>query len=309
MPLQIASLLKREATRLGFDFCGISKARFLEEEASRLERWLAQGMHGHMAYMANHYDKRLDPRKLVPGARSVISLMMNYYPGKSQKDPDAPRISRYAYGKDYHGVIREKLRALLEYLRKHAGSVEGRVFVDSAPVLERAWAARSGLGWMGKNTNLINPKTGSYFFLAELIIDTELPADGPMRDYCGSCTACIDACPTQAIQPYEVDGSKCISYFTIELKDALPGDMRGRFDNWAFGCDICQEVCPWNRFSKPHANEGLEANEALLDMTKNEWHEMTEDVFEKVFRDSPLQRTGFHGLKRNLKFLSGDKEN
>jgi epoxyqueuosine reductase len=305
MPQDPAWLIKREAARLGFDYCGISPAGFLEEEAARLERWLGQGMHGRMAYMANHFDKRLDPRQLVPGARSVVSLMMNYTPPALQKRPDAPKISRYAYGRDYHGVIRDKLHVLMHFIRSEIGAVQGRVFVDSAPVLERAWAAKSGLGWRGKNTNLIHPRAGSYFFLAEAILDLELAADGPMRDYCGTCTACIDACPTDAIRPYEVDGSKCISYFTIELKDALPENQRGHFENWAFGCDICQEVCPWNRFSKPHAQRDLAPYGEVLDMTKKEWVEMTEEVFETIFRDSPLQRTGYQNMKRNLDFLYG----
>ena len=290
---------------MGFSFCGIARAGFLEEEATRLEQWLRAGQHGKMHYMENHFDKRLDPRKLVPGARSVVSVLLNYYSTDRQKAHEAPRISKYAYGRDYHDVVRDKLKVLLRYIREKIGEVSGRAFVDSAPVLERAWAAKSGLGWVGKNTNLINPKAGSWFFLAELILDLDLEPDAPMSDRCGTCTACIDACPTEAITPYTVDGSKCISYFTIELKEAIPGEVKGKFENWAFGCDICQDVCPWNRFAKPHAEPGLNANESLLELSKSEWVEMTESVFEKVFADSPLKRTGFQGIKRNLDFLYG----
>jgi len=305
-PLAASRLIKREAARLGFSFCGIARAGYLEDEAPRLERWLRAGRHGAMRYMENHFDKRLDPRRLVPGARTVVSLLFNYYPARGQSDPAAPRVSRYAYGRDYHGVIREKLTALMDGIRASAGDVAGRVFVDSAPVLERAWAARSGNGWMGKNTNLIHPRAGSYFFLAELVIDLAAEPDPPMKDYCGSCTACIDACPTQAITPYEVDGSRCISYFTIELKEHIPESFRGGFDGWAFGCDVCQEVCPWNRFSTPHSDPGLQANDAMLDMDRREWVELTEAVFDKVFADSAVRRTGYKGLKRNLDFLYGD---
>jgi epoxyqueuosine reductase len=303
-PGRLTRFIKEESARLGFSFCGVSEAAFLEEEAPRLERWLKSGMHGRMGYMADHFDKRLDPRKLVPGARSVVSLLFNYYTPEKQKDPKAPQVSMYALGRDYHGVVREKLKELLQCLRETAGDVQGRVFVDSAPVLERAWAARSGLGWVGKNTNLIHPKAGSYFFLAELILDLPLQPDPPMKDYCGSCTACIDACPTGAITPYVVDGSKCISYFTIELKDEIPDGMKGKFGNWAFGCDICQDVCPWNRFSSPHTHEGLRPNEAMMNLSREEWIEMTEEVFEKIFEDSPVRRTGYKGLKRNVAFLS-----
>jgi len=305
-PLAVSRLIKREAARLGFSFCGIARAGFLEEEAPRLERWLRAGRHGAMGYMENHFDKRLDPCRLVPGARTVVSLLFNYYPARGQRDPEAPKVSRYAYGRDYHGVLREKLTALMDGIRASAGDVAGRAFVDSAPVLERAWAARSGNGWVGKNTNLIHPRAGSYFFLAELVIDLAAEPDPPMKDYCGSCTACIDACPTQAITPYEVDGSRCISYFTIELKEHIPESFRGRFDGWAFGCDVCQEVCPWNRFATPHGDPGLKADDALLDMDRREWIELTEAVFDKVFADSAVRRTGYKGLKRNLDFLYGD---
>ena len=297
--------IKDEAIRLGFDFCGISKATFLEEEAPRLEQWLLQNMHGKMKYMENYFDKRLDPRKLVDGARSVISLLYNYFPSTSPVDESAPKISKYAYGKDYHFVVREKLKELLYFISETIGNVHGRAFVDSAPVLDRAWAKKSGLGWVGKNTNLITRQSGSFFFIAELIIDLDLEPDGPIEDYCGTCTACIDACPTDAIiQPYVVDGSKCISYFTIELKDEIPLDVKGKFANWAFGCDICQDVCPWNRFSKPHQEPAFIPSDDMISMKKKEWEEITEDVFKKLFSESALKRTGYKGLSRNLKFLS-----
>ena len=300
----ITQLIKKEAARLGFFHTGISKAGFLEEEATALEKWLTGNMHGNMSYMERNFDKRLDPRLLVDGAKSVISLQLNYYPEQSQNDSGAPKISRYAYGKDYHFVIKDKLSELLHVIREAAGAVNGRAFVDSAPVLDRAWAKKSGLGWVGKNTNLIHPKNGSYFFIAELIIDLELDTDVPISDYCGTCTRCIDACPTDAIiKPYVVDGSKCISYFTIELKDAFPQEMKNNFDNWAFGCDVCQEVCPWNRFSKPTTESNFHPREGLLEMKSEEWFEITEEVFDKVFKDSAVQRTGFKGLKRNLEFL------
>jgi len=298
-------LIKQEAQRLGFSFCGVSKARYLEEEAPRLEAWLRQGRHGKMGYMEKHFDKRLDPAELVPGAQSVVSLLYNYFTPQQQRDPLAPKISKYAYGRDYHFVVKRKLKALLQFIREKIDVVEGRAFVDSAPVLERAWAQQSGIGWMGKNTNLIHPRQGSYFFLAELIIDLPLEPDGPIKDYCGTCTACIDACPTDAIvAPYEVDGSRCISYFTIELKDErLPEEMAGKFDNWAFGCDICQEVCPWNRFSQTHSEPAFDPKPELLDMTKQEWEEITEEVFRELFRHSAVKRTKFKGLKRNILFL------
>ncbi|MDP6909151.1 MAG: tRNA epoxyqueuosine(34) reductase QueG, partial [Flavobacteriales bacterium] len=247
-------LIKQEAERLGFLQCGISKAEFLDKEAPRLERWLNANMHGEMGYMANHFDKRLDPTELVEGAKTVISVLLNYFPSETQKDTEAPKISKYAYGNDYHHVIKRKLQKLVEFINEEIGEVEGRAFTDSAPVLDKAWAARSGLGWVGKNANLIHPKKGSFFFIGELILDMELEPDQHIQDHCGTCTACIDACPTEAIvEPYVVDGSKCISYFTIELKDAIPTEMKGKFENWAFGCDICQDMCPWNRFSKPHS--------------------------------------------------------
>ncbi|MFL5765089.1 MAG: tRNA epoxyqueuosine(34) reductase QueG [Bacteroidia bacterium] len=298
------ALVKSEAKRLGFDYVGISKADFLEEEAPRLESWLNNKMHGQMSYMENYFDKRLDPRLLVPGAKSVISLLLNYFPSEAQKDPEAPKISKYAYGKDYHLVIKEKLNHLLGYIKENIGEVDGRVFVDSAPVLDKAWAKKSGLGWIGKNSNLINKNNGSFFFIAELIVDLELEYDGAIKDYCGTCTKCIDACPTDAIvAPYVVDGSKCISYFTIELKDQIPNDVKGKFESWMFGCDICQDVCPWNRFSKPHHEKHFIANQELLGMNKTDWEEITEETFRRVFKNSAVKRTKFAGLKRNLNFI------
>ncbi len=297
--------IKSAAKALGFLSCGISKADFLEDEAPRLEQWLNQGYHGSMSYMERHFDKRLDPRLLVPGAKSVVSLLLNYHTDKKQADPKAPKISSYAYGTDYHFVIKEKLKELMQIILREIGEVNGRVFVDSAPVMDKAWAARSGLGWLGKNTNLISKQAGSFFFIAELIIDLELDYDAPVTDHCGSCTACIDACPTDALlQPYQIDGSKCISYLTIELKENIPTEFKGQMDNWAFGCDVCQTVCPWNRFAKPHNEPAFEPHEELLNLTKSEWQEMTSVVFNKVFKNSAVKRTKFEGLKRNIKFLS-----
>ena len=297
--------IKSAADALGFLSCGISKADFLEDEAPLLEQWLNQGHHGSMSYMERHFDKRLDPRLLVPGAKSVVSLLLNYHTDKKQADPKAPKISSYAYGKDYHFVIKEKLKELMQIIHREIGEVNGRVFVDSAPVMDKAWAAKSGLGWLGKNTNLISKQVGSFFFIAELIIDLELDYDTPVTDHCGSCTACIDACPTDALlQPYQIDGSKCISYLTIELKENIPTEFKGQMDNWAFGCDICQTVCPWNRFATPHDEPAFEPQEELLNLTKSEWQEMTSVVFNKVFKNSAVKRTKFEGLKRNIKFLS-----
>lgn len=297
------SIIKQEAKRLGFLSCGISKAGFLEEEAPRLEKWLNNNMNGQMSYMENHFDKRLNPTLLVNGAKSVISLLLNYYPAEFQNE-DSYKISKYAYGQDYHWVIKEKLKELLHFIQTEIGEVSGRAFVDSAPVLDKAWAAKSGLGWMGKNTNLITQKVGSFYFIAELIVDLELEYDNPTTDHCGSCTACIDACPTEAIvAPYVVDGSKCISYFTIELKENIPTEMKGKFDDWVFGCDVCQDVCPWNRFSKPHSEPLFQVNPELLSFTKKDWEEITEDVFKKVFNNSAVKRTKFEGLKRNVEFL------
>ncbi len=295
--------IKSEAKRLGFLSCGISKAEFLEEEAPRLENWLKNGMQGEMSYMENHFDKRLDPTKLVPGAKSVISLLLNYYPEEMQRE-DSYKISKYAYGTDYHFVIKDKLKALLAFLQDEIGEVDGRAFVDSAPVMDKAWAAKSGLGWMGKHSNLLSKKVGSFFFIAELIVDLALDYDPPMTDHCGSCTACIDACPTQAIvQPYVVDGSKCISYLTIELKNEIPAHFSSQMDDWMFGCDVCQDVCPWNRFSKPHREPLFNAHPELLSKSKKEWEEITEEVFQEIFRKSPVKRTKFSGLQRNIKFL------
>ena len=301
---QHSQLVKKHAKRLGFLSCGISRAGFLEEEAPKFEQWLQQGHHGAMAYMERNFDKRLDPTKLVPGAKSVVSLLYNYYPKETQSDPTAPKLSKYAYGKDYHIVIKDKLFALLQVLQQEIGDINGRVFVDSAPVLDKAWAAKAGLGWIGKHSNLISKQTGSFFFIAELIIDLPLEQDAPVTDHCGSCTACIDACPTAAIiAPYQVDGSKCISYFTIELKDAIPQEVKGTFENWAFGCDICQDVCPWNRFSTPHEEQQFDPSPELLQMSRDDWHEITEAVFDRLFAESAVQRTQFSGLKRNLEFL------
>jgi epoxyqueuosine reductase len=298
-------LLRQEAHRLGFSFVGVSKAERLDAEAKRLEMWLNKGAHGQMSYMENHFEKRVDPTKLVPGAKSVVSLMYNHFTDKKQEDETAPKISKYAYGKDYHFTIKHKLKTLLQFLRQEIGEVDGRCFVDSAPVLERDWAKRSGIGWTGKNTLLINPKAGSYFFLAELSIDLELTADTPIKDYCGTCRKCIDACPTEAISREGdfVDGSKCISYLTIELKENLPTEFQGKIDNWMFGCDICQEVCPWNRFSKPHQEPEFEPHPDLLTMKKEDWEEITEDVFREIFRKSAVKRTKYLGLRRNIDFL------
>jgi epoxyqueuosine reductase len=296
-------IIKQEAKRLGFDFCGISKAEFLEEEAPRLESWLKNGMHGKMEYMENHFDKRLNPTLLVDDAKSVVSLLYNYYPEQTQHT-DAPKISKYAYGKDYHDVIKEKLKEFLNTLKEKIGDVNGRAFVDSAPVLDKAWAKKSGLGWIGKNANLINKQQGSFFFIAELIIDIELEYDGPIQDYCGTCTKCIDACPTNAIvEPFIVDGSKCISYLTIELKDAIPNEFKNKMDNWAFGCDVCQDVCPWNRFSMPHNETQFDNQTGLLNFTTDEWYELTEETFNTIFKQSAVKRTKYKGLKRNLEFI------
>ncbi|MFB0961479.1 MAG: tRNA epoxyqueuosine(34) reductase QueG [Flavobacteriales bacterium] len=299
-------LIKTEAKRLGFMECKISKAGFLEEEAPRLEEWLANGSHGKMSYMENHFDKRLDPTKLVEGAKSVISLSLNYYSTETRSDIDAPKISMYAYGRDYHKVIKAKLKALINYIHEEIGEVGGRAFVDSAPVMDKAWAVKSGIGWMGKHSNVLSKKTGSFYFISELILDLELSADSPVTDHCGKCTACIDACPTGAIiKPYVVDGSKCISYFTIELKDEIfPKEYHGKFDDWVFGCDICQEVCPWNRFSKQHKEPDFYPHKDLLNLTKTEWEELTEDVFQELFKGSAVKRTKYQGLKRNIGFLS-----
>lgn len=298
-------LIKSEATRLGFSFCGIAKAEFLEEEAPRLEKWLNQNMHGKMQYMENHFDKRLDPTKLVEGSKSVISLMYNYFPEQKQRN-DSFKISKYAYGQDYHSIIKNKLKEFVVFISDKIGSVNAEIYIDSAPVLDRAWAKKSGLGWIGKNAMLINPKNGSFFFLAEIILDLELDYDNQIKDYCGTCTACIDACPTEAILPEKVvDGSKCISYFTIELKDEIfPNELKGKFNDWMFGCDICQDVCPWNRFSKPHNEPLFNPNEKLLNYSKNEWKDITEEIYQEIFKKSAVKRTKFKGVKRNISFLT-----
>ncbi|WP_281238023.1 tRNA epoxyqueuosine(34) reductase QueG [Flavobacterium praedii] len=295
--------IKTEAKRLGFLSCGISKAGFLEQEAPRLEDWLKNNRNGQMAYMENHFDKRLDPTLLVDDAKSVVSLLLNYYPTDFQ-NANSYKISKYAYGQDYHFVIKEKLKELLYSIQQNIGEVSGRAFVDSAPVLDKAWAAKSGLGWIGKNSNLLSQKVGSFYFIAELIIDLDLEYDQATTDHCGSCTACIDSCPTEAIvSPYIVDGSKCISYFTIELKDSIPDEMKGKFNDWAFGCDICQDVCPWNRFSKPHNEPLLNSNSDLLAMSKKDWIELTEETFKLIFKNSPLKRANYQGVKKNISFL------
>ncbi|MGY5849065.1 tRNA epoxyqueuosine(34) reductase QueG [Salegentibacter sp. F14] len=297
-------LIKSEAKRLGFLSCGISKAEFLEEEAPRLENYLNKGMHGQMKYMENHFDKRLDPTKLVEGSKSVISLLLNYYPHQIQKQ-DSYKVSKYAYGRDYHFVIKTKLKELMEVMQKEIGEIAGRAFVDSAPVLDKAWAAKSGLGWIGKHSNLLSKQTGSFYFIAELIVDLELEYDTPVTDHCGTCTACIDACPTNAIvEPYKVDGSKCISYFTIELKDELPNSFKGQFEDWMFGCDICQDVCPWNRFSQPHNEPLFNPHPDLLENDKKDWEEITKETFNEIFKKSAVKRTKYEGLRRNIDFLS-----
>jgi len=298
-----AILVKSISKRLGFSFCGISKAEQLQEEARNLEMWLNKEMHGKMSYMANHFDKRIDPTLLVPGAKSVVSLLFNYYAEDNELNNSFPKISKYAWGEDYHTVVKDKLFEFVSLIKEEIGEIDGRVFVDSAPVMDKAWAAKSGLGWIGKNSNLINKQQGSFFFIAELIIDLELEPDGPIKDYCGSCTRCIDACPTDAIiTPYVVDGSKCISYFTIELKEEIPTSWKGKFDDWTFGCDVCQQVCPWNRFSKKHNEPKFEPSNQLTTLNKEEWLDMTEEVFSALFKKSALKRTGYNGLKRNLKF-------
>ena len=299
------AFIKKNAARLGFDYCGIAHAQRLDEDAARLEQWLQKGMHGSMHYMEKHFDMRVDPTKLVPGAKSVITLLKNYFPSQQQQT-DAPKISKYAFGKDYHEVIRQQLAELLEVIKENIGEIHGRGFVDSAPVLERTWAQRSGLGWIGKNGNLINKQSGSFYFIATLITDLELEYDDAFaKDFCGTCTKCIDACPTDAILPDRiVDGSKCISYFTIELKEMLiPGEMKGKFDDWMFGCDTCQDVCPWNRFTKPTTEIQFSPIPEILNLSSKEWEMMTEESFKKIFKDSPLKRSKYSGIQRNLKFI------
>lgn len=300
---EYTAFIKAEAKRLGFLSCGISKAGFLEDEAPRLESWLMNNSHGQMSYMANNFDKRLDPTLLVEGSKSVVSLLLNYYPENHQRD-DTFKISKYAYGENYHFVIKDKLKELLFSIQSNIGEVSGRAFTDSAPILDKAWAAKSGLGWIGKNSNLLTQKVGSFYFIAELIIDLELEYDSAVTDHCGSCTACIDACPTQAIEsPYIVNGSKCISYFTIELKEAIPQDVKGKFEDWIFGCDICQDVCPWNRFSKPHNEPLFNTKPELLNFTTKDWNEITQETFRQVFKNSAVKRTKLEGLLRNISFV------
>lgn len=297
--------IKEKAHQQGFQFCGISKAEFLKEEASKLEQWLKTGMHGKMAYMENHFDKRLDPTKLVEGAKSVITLLYSYYPEKPLPTENNYKIAKYAYGKDYHFVIKEKLKHLFEKIREEAGDVCGRIFVDSAPVMERAWAKKSGLGWIGKNSLLLNKNMGSFFFLAEIILDLELEYDGPVKDYCGTCTRCMDACPTDAIPaPQVVDASKCISYFTIELKENIPAAYKGQMEDWIFGCDICQDVCPWNRFSKYHNEKAFAPHEKLSTMNKKDWEELSQEMFHEIFKNSAVKRAKYEGLKRNIHFIA-----
>jgi epoxyqueuosine reductase len=303
MKSHYTNLLKTKARALGFEYCGISKAEFLKEEAPRLEAWLQQGRHGSMSWMENYFDKRLDPRLLVEGAKSVVSLLLNYYPEKEIETADY-KISKYAYGKDYHTVIKNKLKELIDFLKKEIGDIDGRAFVDSAPVMDKAWAKKSGLGWVGKNTNLINKETGSFFFIAELILDIELEYDGPVKDYCGTCTRCLDACPTDALQtPYVIDGSRCISYLTIELKENIPEEFKGKMDNWIFGCDICQDVCPWNSFSKKHQHQEFNPKEELIGMNNKDWEEITEEAFGPLFKDSSIKRSKYKGITRNITFL------
>ena len=298
-------LIKQKALALGFEYCGISKAEKLVEEEVKLESWLSKGFHGKMAYMENHFDLRLDPCKLVPGAKSVISLLYNYYPEQETQAQSKYRIAKYAYGKDYHFVLKDKLKKFLGYLQEEIGEINGRFFVDSAPVLERQWAAKSGLGWLGKNTLLINKNQGSFFFLAEMIIDLELEFDGPIKDYCGTCTRCLDACPTAAfVDAAVLDASKCISYLTIELKDAIPEEFKGKYENWVFGCDICQDVCPWNRFSKKHNEPAFNKTQGVKAVVEEGWVEFTEEVFRKIFKNSPIKRTKYRGLLRNINFIN-----
>jgi epoxyqueuosine reductase len=304
-PLKYAQIIKIQAKNLGFDFCGIAKAEFLEEEAPKLDNWLNKNYQGQMTYMSNHFDKRLDPTKLVDGAKTVVSLIYNYYPQKPlPENPEDYKLAKYAYGEDYHFVIKDKLKSLLKLLQEQIGDFGGRAFVDSAPIMERQWAKKSGLGWLGKNSLLLNRQMGSFFFLAELIIDLEVEPDTPLlKDYCGTCTKCIDACPTEAIvQPGVVDGSKCISYFTIELKDQIPSEFKGKFENWVFGCDICQDVCPWNRFSKPHLEPAFNPHPDLENMNKRDWEEITEETFNRIFKKSAVKRAKYTGFLRNIIF-------
>ena len=297
------TLVKRLASDLGFQFCGISKAGFLENDAKNLETWLKNGFHGEMKYMENHFDKRLDPTLLVEGSKSVVSLLLNYFPTQKQ-NPDSFKISKYAYGQDYHLVIKDKLKFFYQKIQEEIGEVNGRFFVDSAPVMDKVWAQKSGLGWMGKNGNIIHPKRGSFFFIAELILDLELEADGPIKDFCGTCTKCMDACPTDALnKAYVVDGSKCISYLTIELKEAIPVEFKGKMNDWIFGCDVCQDVCPWNRFSLQHQEPVFNPKSNILNFSKEDWVDISDEIFKDLFTKSAVKRTKFEGLKRNINFV------
>ena len=299
-----SDFIKNKSIELGFISCGISKSGFLENEIGRFESWLKNNYHGKMSYMERNFDKRMDTRKLVDGSKSVISLLFNYYPSKEINN-NSFKISKYAYGKDYHFIIKDKLKTLLSSMRNEIGEIDGRVFVDSAPIMEKAWAKKSGLGWIGKNTNLISKKTGSFFFIAEIIVDLELEYDGEVTDHCGSCTACLDACPTDALyEPYKIDASKCISYFTIELKEQFPNDLKKDFNDWIFGCDICQDVCPWNKFSIPNKEPLLNPKNEINQYSKKDWLELTDEVFKVVFKGSPLERTKFKGLKRNIQYAN-----
>lgn len=301
----ITQEFKNAALELGFSGVAIAKAEFMEPEARRLELWLNQGLHGEMSYMTNHFDKRVDPRKLVPGAKSVISLLYNYYTADAQQDEDAPKISMYAHGRDYHKVVKKKLKRLFAWMQEHVGAVEGRYFVDSAPVMERDWARRSGLGWIGKNTLLLTKEKGSFFFLAEIVCDADFLYDLPIKDHCGTCTRCIDACPTEAISPtgYIMDGSKCISYLTIEKKGPIPDEFSDKMQGWMYGCDICQQVCPWNRFSEEHSEPDFRDRPELLGMSAEEWQDLTSDSFDALFEGSAVKRTKYEGLRRNIDFI------
>jgi epoxyqueuosine reductase len=304
----LADAIKNKAGELGFYACGISKADYLEEEAIRLKKWLENGYHSGMSYMANHFEKRTDPRKLLENARSVISVLFNYAPKKPLPESDNYKISSYAYGKDYHFVLKRKLKQLITLIQNVAGEINARAFVDSASVLDRAWAIRSGLGWIGKNTCLITREQGSYFFIGEIITDLELEYDEQnLANHCGGCTRCIDACPTGALKPYELDANKCISNLTIEFKgDQIPVEFKGKFDDWIFGCDICQQVCPWNRLSEPHNELEFEPSEELLKIKKPDWENLSEEKFTEVFKSSPLKRAKFKGIKRNIRFVNDE---
>ena len=300
-----ANLIRAKARDLGFSGCGISAAGFLDDEARRLDKWLKAGMHGSMHYLENNFDKRVDPRKLVEGAKSVISVLHNYFPSKVQKDPEAPVLSKYAYGTDYHFVLKDKLRKLLAYMKKTIGEINGRAFVDSAPVLDRAWAARSGTGWIGKNTSLLVKGIGSYFFIGELIVDIELAPDAPAKDLCGNCRLCMDSCPTGAlVAPRELDARLCISYLTVEFRDQLPEQKRAKMQNRVFGCDICQDVCPQNKKAIPHNEQLLDPDHEMLEMTSKDWHGMNRKFFDRYFAKSTVKRAGYIQIRRNLEFLA-----